>query len=291
MKHIALVAGGHHFRPEYKSLGRLKSFFPEVPLIALTATADKAVRSEIGSLLNMKNPKMFLGSFDRPNLSLNVLPGQKKWEQMVRMLERFPGQNGIIYFNSRKATEDIANKLQSIGRKVAAYHAGLESQERDRIQEDFIQGKIAIICATVAFGMGIDKSDIRFVIHYNMPANIEGFYQEIGRAGRDGLNAETLLFYSYRDVMTQMHFIEKIDHPDYKKIQISKLDRMKEYAESQVCRRKILMTYFSEFPEEDCGNCDVCQNPPEYLDGTVIAQMAISAVLRAKRKNRSWIVE
>lgn len=275
---------GHHFRPEYKSLGRLKELFPQVPLVALTATADKAVRSEIGSILKMKNPKMFLGSFDRPNLSLNVLPGQKKWEQMLKMLERFPRQNGIIYFNSRKATEDIASKLQSIGRKVSAYHAGLDSGERDRIQEDFIQGKISIICATVAFGMGIDKSDIRFVIHYNMPANIEGFYQEIGRAGRDGLEAETLLFYSYRDVMTQMHFIEQIDNPDYKKIQISKLERIKEYAESQVCRRKILMTYFSEFPEDDCGNCDVCQNPPEYFDGTVYAQMAISAVIRAKEK-------
>jgi len=275
---------GHHFRPEYRKLHVLKEEFPDTPVIALTATADRAVRSDIGELLGMDHPKTFISSFDRPNLSLAVLPGQKKWEQIVRIVKRHSNESGIIYCSSRKATESLADKLVARGIKAKSYHAGLSSDERETTQDEFIRGEIDVICATIAFGMGIDKQDIRFVIHHNMPGNIESYYQEIGRAGRDGLPAETILFYSYRDVQTHMGFIEEIENEQYKEIKIAKLKRMQEYAEAQVCRRKILLSYFSETLQEDCGNCDVCKNPPRYFDGTVLAQMALSAVARTKEK-------
>lgn len=273
---------GHSFRPEYRKLHILKEEFSDIPTIALTATADRAVRSDIGDLLGMNNPDTYISSFDRPNLSLAVLPGQKKWEQIVRIIRRHSGESGIIYCSSRKATESLAEKLQSLGIKAESYHAGMPSQKREITQDRFIQGDIDVICATIAFGMGIDKSDIRFVIHHNMPGNIESYYQEIGRAGRDGKAAETVLFYSYRDVQTQMEFIKDIDNEQYKKIQLAKLTRMQEFAEAQVCRRKILLSYFSETLQEDCGNCDVCKNPPKYFDGTILAQMALSAVARTE---------
>ncbi|MBX2840746.1 MAG: RecQ family ATP-dependent DNA helicase, partial [Flammeovirgaceae bacterium] len=275
---------GHHFRPEYKKLYILKDTFPQIPVVALTATADKAVRSDIGALLKLKQPKYFIASFDRPNLSLAVLPGRKKWEQIRRIVEKHRGKSGIVYCSSRKACEDLAVKLQGIGLKADFYHAGLDNLTRHKTQEDFIQGELDIICATIAFGMGIDKSDVRFVIHNNMPGNLESYYQEIGRAGRDGLPAETILFYSYRDVQTHVGFMEDIDDNAYRRIQMAKLNRMQEFAESQVCRRKVLMTYFSEIPEKDCGNCDVCKNPPKYFDGTTLAQMALSAMVRTKEK-------
>jgi ATP-dependent DNA helicase RecQ len=275
---------GHHFRPEYSKLHILKEEFPEVPTMALTATADRAVRSDIGELLGMNSPKMYISSFDRPNLSLAVLPGQKKWEQIIRIVRRHDEESGIIYCGSRKATETLAAKLQSEGVSAESYHAGMTSSDREKVQDMFIQGDTKVICATIAFGMGIDKPDIRFVIHYNMPGNIESYYQEIGRAGRDGLPAETILFYSYRDVQTHMGFIQEIGNEQYRKIQTAKLNRMQEYAEAQVCRRKILLSYFSETLEEDCGNCDVCKNPPRYFDGTILAQMALSAVARTKEK-------
>ena len=275
---------GHHFRPEYRKLKMLKKIFPDVPTMALTATADRAVRSDIGELLGMNSPKTYISSFDRPNLSLAVLPGQKKWEQILRILRRHGKESGIIYCGSRKATETLAEKLQNYGYSAENYHAGMTGEEREGVQDRFIQGDTDIICATIAFGMGIDKSDIRFVIHYNMPGNIESYYQEIGRAGRDGLPAETVLFYSYRDVQTHMGFIREIDNEQYRKIQTAKLNRMQEYAEAQVCRRKILLSYFSETVEEDCGNCDVCKNPPKFFDGTIPAQMALSAVARTNEK-------
>jgi len=275
---------GHHFRPEYKKLSMLKDIFPAVPTMALTATADKTVRSEIGELLHLKKPRFFIASFDRPNLSLAVLPGQKKWEQIQKIVNKHSGESGIIYCSSRKGTEGLAGKLQQAGISAKYYHAGLEHEERSKVQEEFLQGETDVICATIAFGMGIDKPDIRFVIHHNMPGNLESYYQEIGRAGRDGKPAETILFYSYRDVQVQMSFIEEIEDQQYKQIQLTKLKRMQEYAEGQVCRRKILLTYFSEIPEEDCGNCDVCQNPPEYFDGTTITLMALSAIVRLKEK-------
>ncbi len=275
---------GHHFRPEYKRLSIIKKIYPDIPIVALTATADRAVRSDIGQLLNLNDAKYFITSFDRPNLSLAVLPGRKKWEQILKIVNKHAGKCGIIYCNSRVSTERLAEKLQVAGIDADYYHAGLDSEARSRAQDDFIHGQTKIMCATVAFGMGIDKSDVRFVIHHNMPGNLESYYQEIGRAGRDGLPAETILFYSYKDVQTHMDFIHEVQDESYKKIQLAKLNRMQEYSEAQVCRRKILMTYFSEIPEHDCNNCDVCKNPPKFFDGTVIAQMALSACSRLQEK-------
>jgi ATP-dependent DNA helicase RecQ len=272
---------GHHFRPEYKHLGILKKEFPKVPVIALTATADKAVRSDIGIDLGMHDSRTFISSFDRPNLSLAVQPGQDRWRSIQRIVGRYANKCGIIYCNSRASAEKLAERLRSISVRAAHYHAKMDPQERSRTQDDFIQGRLHVVCATIAFGMGIDKADIRYVIHYNMPGTLEGFYQEIGRAGRDGAPAETILFYSYADVQTHMHFMEEVQHQQYKDILLAKLDRMKEYAEAQVCRRNILLSYFSEEVSAPCGNCDVCKDPPKYLDGTVHAQMALSAVARS----------
>lgn len=275
---------GHHFRPEYQKLHLLKKRLPQTTMVALTATADKAVRSDIGELLGMRAPKTFLSSFDRPNLSMSVLPGQKKWEQIIRIVRKYKDKSGIIYCNSRKSTESLAAKLKAQGVKAACYHAGMMSRLKKKTQDAFIQGDIDIICATIAFGMGIDKSDVRYVIHHNMPGNLESFYQEIGRAGRDGQASDTILFYSYRDVQTHLGFANEIANEAYQKIQIAKLNRMQEYAEAQICRRKILLSYFSETLEKDCGNCDVCKNPPQFFDGTVHAQMALSAVARTQER-------
>jgi ATP-dependent DNA helicase RecQ len=272
---------GHHFRPEYRHLSLLKQRFPHIPVIALTATADKAVRSDMGQLLGMHAPRTFLSSFDRPNLSLAVLPGQDRWKAIQRIVGRHSGKCGIIYCNSRVSAEKLAERLAATGVRATHYHAKLEPGERSRTQDDFIQGRTHVICATIAFGMGIDKADVRFVIHYNMPGTMEGFYQEIGRAGRDGAPAETILFYSYADVQTHMHFMEEVQDPQYKEILVAKLDRIKEYAEAQVCRRTILLSYFSEAVENPCGNCDVCKDPPKYFDGTLSAQKALSAVVRS----------
>ncbi|MBI9067574.1 MAG: DNA helicase RecQ [Salinivirgaceae bacterium] len=271
---------GHHFRPEYKKLSILKQVFQSVPVVALTATADRAVRGDISLLLNLNKAKYFISSFDRPNLSLAVLPGQNKWKQIERILQKYHNKCGIIYCSSRAGTEKLAQQIQSLGFSAKAYHAGMKSDERSKTQDEFIQGSLKIVCATLAFGMGIDKSNVRFVIHHNMPGNLESYYQEIGRAGRDGQPAEAILFYSYRDVQTHLGFISKVTDQDYAKIQKAKLNRMQEYAEAQVCRRKILLSYFSELPEHDCENCDVCANPPKYFDGTKEAQMALSAVYR-----------
>ncbi len=275
---------GHHFRPEYKQLHALKKRFPDVPVIALTATADRTVRGDIGHCLGLRDPKIFISSFDRPNLSLAVLPGLDRWKAIQRIMTRHIGHCGIIYCNSRASTEKIAAKLQKIGVKAEFYHAKMNPDERSRVQDDFIQGKTHVICATIAFGMGIDKSDVRFVIHYNLPGTVEGYYQEIGRAGRDGKPAETILFYSYADVQTQMHFADEIDDQRYKEVVIAKLERMKEFAEAQVCRRTILLSYFSEDSAESCGNCDVCKDPPKYFDGTILAQKALSAIVRCGQK-------
>lgn len=273
---------GHHFRPEYKRLSVLKQVFQNVPVVALTATADRAVRGDISQLLNLNKAQYFISSFDRPNLSLAVLPGQKKRQQIEKILQRYKNKCGIIYCSSRVGTEKLAAQIKSLGYKAKAYHAGMSNEARSKTQDAFIQGKVKIICATLAFGMGIDKSDVRFVIHNNMPGNLESYYQEVGRAGRDGQPAEAILFYSYRDVQTHLGFISEVSDPVYAKIQKAKLMRMQDYAEAQICRRKIMLSYFSELPEHDCNNCDVCANPPKYFDGTKQAQMALSAVYRTR---------
>jgi ATP-dependent DNA helicase RecQ len=268
---------GHDFRPEYTQLGFLKQQFPTIPIIALTATADKLTRRDIIEQLKLEDPSVFLASFDRPNLSLDVRPGQKRVEQILEFIKSRPNQAGIIYCLSRKNTEELAVKLKAANIRAEAYHAQVSSNNRSKVQEDFLNDKIQVVCATVAFGMGIDKSNVRWVIHYNLPKNIEGYYQEIGRAGRDGSPADTMLFFSYADVNTYRDMFAEAPNSE---IQIAKLDRMMQFADAQICRRRILLNYFSENYDKDCGNCDVCRTPPQYMDGTKTAQMALSAVTR-----------
>ena len=272
---------GHDFRPEYAMIGSVRSYLPNVPFIALTATADRLTRQDIASRLMLREPEVFISSFDRPNLHLKVLPGQKRIQQITRFISRRPHQAGIIYCLSRKSTESLAAKLQQAGYSAGFYHAGMTAKARHRIQEQFLNDEVPIICATIAFGMGIDKPNVRWVIHYNLPKNLEGYYQEIGRAGRDGLPADTVLFFSYGDVIQQRQFLEDSGQ---KEVMESKLERMHQYATALTCRRKILLQYFGETMPKPCGHCDVCESPPETFDGTIIAQKALSAVARTKEK-------
>jgi ATP-dependent DNA helicase RecQ len=268
---------GHDFRPAYTNLGYLKNRFPSTPILALTATADKATRKDISSQLNLKNPQLFVASFDRKNLSLEVRPALDRVQQIIEFIQDKPNEAGIIYCLSRKTTEELAEKLQKNSINAKAYHAGLDSSVRSKTQDEFINDDCNIICATVAFGMGIDKSNVRWVIHYNLPKNIEGYYQEIGRAGRDGLPSETIMFESYGDVIQLQKFASQGLNAE---VQLAKLERMKQYADALSCRRKILLSYFGELVSENCGNCDICKNPPLFFDGTVLAQKALSAIFR-----------
>jgi ATP-dependent DNA helicase RecQ len=272
---------GHDFRPAYTNLGYLKNRFPSTPILALTATADKATRTDIVKQLNLINPKIVVASFDRKNLSLEVRPALDRITQIIDFIQNKPNESGIVYCLSRKTTEELAAKLQQKGIKAKAYHAGLESSLRAQTQDDFINDDCPIVCATIAFGMGIDKSNVRWVIHYNLPKNIEGYYQEIGRAGRDGLPSETLLFESYADMLQLQKFASEGLNAD---VQLAKLERMKQYADALSCRRKILLSYFGELVTENCGNCDICKNPPVFFDGTILAQKALSAITRLQEK-------
>lgn len=270
-----ISAWGHDFRPDYTKLSQLKTMFPKVPIIALTATADESTRKDILAQLELDNPKQLVDSFDRPNISLTVLPGQKRIEKIKDFLKDKTTQSGIVYCLTRKQTESLAKKIQQTGLNAACYHAGLSSNERSRIQKSFITDKTQIICATIAFGMGIDKLNVRWVIHYNMPKNIEGYYQEIGRAGRDSAPAQALLFYTYADVeMIKRFFVDKSQGD----LQLAKLDRIKEYAEAVICRRKILLSYFDENYVGKCNNCDICDNPFKTLNGTAITQKVLETI-------------
>jgi len=270
---------GHDFRPSYQQLGFLKKTLPNTPIIALTATADKATRRDILDQLNIPNAKRFLASFDRQNIELEVRPANDRVLQILKFVRKKPNEAGIIYCLSRKSTEDLATKLQQNGINATAYHAGLNFLERTKTQEDFIYDKTQVVCATIAFGMGIDKSNVRWVIHYNMPKNIEGYYQEIGRSGRDGMKANAILFHSYSDVIQLRKFMSGAANEE---VQAAKLERMKQFSEATTCRRKILLSYFGELLAENCGNCDVCKNPPQFFNGTVIAQKALSVIARLK---------
>jgi len=276
---------GHDFRPEYTQLKFLKTQFPGIPLIALTATADKLTRKDIVEQLGLSDPATFIASFDRPNISLTVRPGQKRLEQILEFLKEHPNQSGIIYCLSRKGCEGLAEKLNSKGFRAAHYHAEVPSAQRSKVQEDFINDRVPIICATLAFGMGIDKSNVRFVVHYNLPRNLEGYYQEIGRAGRDGLPSDALLFFSYADLLSYREMFEQGDaSSEQKDLKIAKLERMYQFAEAPVCRRKTILNYFGEPYDQRCGNCDVCKNPPRHFDATVAAQKALSAILRTNQR-------
>jgi ATP-dependent DNA helicase RecQ len=268
---------GHDFRPAYTNLGYLKNRFPSTPMLALTATADKATRKDIAKQLNLNTPQAFISSFDRKNLSLEVRPALDRVKQILDFINDKPSESGIIYCLSRKTTEELAEKLQKAGIDAKAYHAGLESSIRSSTQDDFINDDCKVVCATIAFGMGIDKSNVRWVIHYNLPKNIEGYYQEIGRAGRDGLPSETILFESYGDLIQLQKFASQGLNAD---VQLAKLERMKQYADALSCRRKILLSYFGELITENCGNCDICKNPPAFFDGTILTQKALSAISR-----------
>lgn len=283
---------GHDFRPEYLRLATLKKEFPQIPLIALTATADKLVRKDIFERLNIPNAELFLSSFNRPNIYYGVEPKRNSYGQLLDYLEKRKDESGIIYCLSRSSTDSLAADLRDEGFSALSYHAGLDKPTRERHQESFLKDETKIIVATIAFGMGIDKSNVRFVVHMDLPKNVESYYQETGRAGRDGLQSDALLFFSWADVVKLKGFAEVEGNAEQSKIMLKKLDQMGKFGELTTCRRRFLLNYFSEESAEDCGNCDNCTTVVERFDGTVIAQKALSAVYRTdQRFGMSYLID
>ena len=275
---------GHDFRPEYRQLAELRPLLPGVPFMALTATATQRVREDIVRLLALHEPRCYTASFNRPNLTYKILPKEKPSEQVVRWVKDRPEECGIIYCHSRKATESVAEKLRAGGVSALPYHAGLDPEVRDKTQEKFLKDKVRVICATVAFGMGVHKPNVRFVLHFDLPKSIEGYYQETGRAGRDGLPSECVLLYSSADAIKQKTFIDEKPDPEEQRIAREQLQKMIHYAESSECRRETLLAYFGEtYAEIPCGGCDNCLEPRERFDGTVAAQKFLSCIFRLKQ--------
>ncbi|MBL8208417.1 MAG: DNA helicase RecQ [Blastocatellia bacterium] len=283
---------GHDFRPEYMQLGKLKLHFPNIPLIALTATADKLVRQDIIERLNVKDASLFVSSFNRPNIFYAVQPKRNHYAQLLKYLDQHKGDSGIIYCLSRKSVESLAADLRDEGFTALPYHAGLDKETRDQNQELFLKDEAKIIVATIAFGMGIDKSNVRFVVHCDLPKNIESYYQETGRAGRDGLQSEALLFFSWGDVAKLEDFARVEGNATQTEIMLKKLKIMGNFGDLKTCRRKFLLNYFSEETVTVCGHCDNCQTEFERFDGTIIAQKALSAVARTGQKfGLSYLVD
>ena len=276
---------GHDFRPEYRNLALLHEHFPNIPTVALTATATQEVIDDIELQLKLDTPKRFKASFDRTNLFYEVQRKQDTFTKMLHLIHEHPHQSGIIYCSSRKKVDDISQKLINNGVQALPYHAGLSDKQRASNQEAFIKDETQVMVATIAFGMGIDKPDVRFVIHHDLPKNIEGYYQETGRAGRDGETSRCVLFFSYADKNIQERFIEEISDPKQKAIQTQKLHGMIQYSTQSICRRKTLLKYFSEtYQNENCDMCDICKNPPNMEDATIITQKILSAVLKLNQK-------
>jgi len=293
---------GHDFRPEYRQIAELRGHFPGVPIMALTATATGRVREDIVKHLKLREPKCYVASFNRPNLTYRVLPKSKPYDQVFQFLRARPKESGIIYCSSRKATESVADRLNEDGIRARAYHAGLTPKQRSEHQELFLRDDVRVVCATIAFGMGINKPNVRFVIHYDLPKNIEGYYQETGRAGRDGLPGECVLLFNAGDVVKQTTFIDEKPNPDERKIAREQLQQMVHYAECAGCRRVELLAYFGETfgraalprgqadqqvspAEESCDGCDNCLSPRATFDGTIAAQKFLSCVFRIREKN------
>jgi ATP-dependent DNA helicase RecQ len=271
---------GHDFRPEYRQLVQLRDLFPGVPMMALTATATERVRADIVQQLHLREPGIFVASFNRPNLTYRVLPKAGPYEQTLEFVRGRKNESGIVYCQSRKSAETVAERLNADGVKAAPYHAGLEKDARGKNQELFLRDEVRVICATIAFGMGINKPNVRFVIHYDLPKNVEGYYQETGRAGRDGLPSDCLLLFSAGDVVKQSQFIDEKPEAE-KQIARAQLQQMVHYAEGAECRRSSLLEYFGEtFPHENCGACDNCLSPRETFDGTLAAQKFLSCIYR-----------
>lgn len=275
---------GHDFRPEYVKLGQLRQIFPDIPMIALTATADPQTRQDIIHRLGLQHGQEFITGFDRPNIRYTVVDKVKPANQLLQFLNNHKEESGIVYALSRKRVDKIATQLISNGYSAAPYHAGMSDDERKSVQEAFLKDDLQIVVATVAFGMGIDKPNVRFVVHYDLPKNIESYYQETGRSGRDGLPAEALLLFGYGDIAIARGLIEKGGNPEQKRIELHKLNAMVSYAEPLTCRRRALLGYFGETLEEDCGNCDICLNPPDRYDATQDAQKILSCVYRVGQR-------